>query len=281
MECLVELEIVGKKMMVYGDGREIITIKVEEEKIRMRKAGFYEILLMLRKKLKIGVKVIETMTGLQSKHEILVNGLEIEEKIRGEDDYEILKQNQVQGIGENQVLSLYAIKGKEWRVELEVQGKRGKLDIQQGLLVEMYVNARKIAETIEDYYDRRNQNKKRKRDKTQEMHKAEVMISWSKFIKEKIQEKSSEYCLGCKDGIVSHRDDCYRGNHLQFVLHNFPISIGEVISIRKFWRNRESHVETNPHDEELLKELEDFLNNRVDKDHMSCRKILNNILASP
>ena len=160
MECLVELEIVGKKMMVYGDGREIITIKVKEEKIRMRKAGFYEMLLMLRKELKIGVKVIETMTGLQSKHEIFVDGLEIEEKIRGEDA--ILKQKQVQGIGENQMLNLYAIKGKEWQVGLEVQGKRGKLDIQQGLLVEMYVNARKIAETIEDYYDRRNQNKKRK-----------------------------------------------------------------------------------------------------------------------
>ena len=281
MECLVELEIVGKRMMVYGDGREIIRIKVEEEKIRMRIAGFYDMLSMLREELKIGVKVIETMTGLQSKHEILVNGLEIEEKIRGEDDYEILKQKQVQGIGENQMLSLYAIKEKEWRVGLEVQGKRGKLDIQQGLLVEMYVNARKIAETIEDYYDRRNQNKKRKRDKTQEMQKAEVMISWSKFIKEKIQEKSSEYCLGCKDGIVSHRDDCYRGNHLKFVLHHFPISIGEVISIRKFWRARESHVETNPHEEELLKELEDFLNNKVDKDHTVCRKILNNILASP
>ena len=261
------------------DGREIITSKVEEEKIRMRKAGFYEMLLLLQKELKIGVKVIETMTGLQSKHEILVDGLEIEEKIRGEDA--ILTQKQVQGIGENQMLNLYAIKGKQWRVGLEVQGKRGKLDIQQGLLVEMYANARKIAETIEDYYDRRNQNKKRKRDKTQEMQKAEVMISWSKFIKEKIQEKSSEYCLGCKDGIVSHRDDCYRGNHLKFVLHHFPLIIGEVISIRKFWRNRESHVETNPHEEELLKDLEDFLNNKVDKDHTVCRKILNNILASP
>ena len=113
------------------------------------------------------------------------------------------------------------------------------------------------------------------------MQKDEVMISWSKFIKEKIQEKSSEYCLGCKDGIVSHRGDCYQGNHLKFVLHHFPISIGEVISIRTFWRNRESHVETNPHEEELLEDLEDFLNNKVDKDHMACRKILNNILASP
>ena len=63
---------------------------------------------------------------------------------------------------------------------LEVQRKREKLDIRQGLLVEMYVNARKIEETIEEYYDRRKQNKKRKRDRTQEMQKAEVMISWSK-----------------------------------------------------------------------------------------------------
>ena len=44
------------------------------------------------------------MMGLQSKHEILVEGLEIEEKIRGGEDYEILKQKQVRGIGENQML---------------------------------------------------------------------------------------------------------------------------------------------------------------------------------
>ena len=56
----------------------------------------------------------------------------------------------MRGIGENQMLSLYAIKGKEWRVGLEVQGRREKLDIQQGLLVEMYVNARNIAQTIEE-----------------------------------------------------------------------------------------------------------------------------------
>ena len=49
MECLVELEIAGRKMMVYGDSRDMITIKIEEEKIRMRKSGFYKMLLMLRK----------------------------------------------------------------------------------------------------------------------------------------------------------------------------------------------------------------------------------------
>ena len=132
------------------------------------------------------------------------------------------------------------------------------------------MNARKLEETIEEYYERRNQNKTRKRDGTKEMQKAEVMISWSKFITEKIQEKSSEYCLGCKDGIVSHRGDCYWGNHLKFILHHFPLLIGEVIVICKFWRNTESHVEMNPHEEELLEDLEDFLNNKVDKDHMTC-----------
>ena len=147
-------------MLVYGNGREVITIKVEEEKIRMPKAGFYEMLSMLLKELSVGVKVIETMMGLQSKHEILVEGLEIEEKIRGGEDYEILKQKQVRGIGENQMLNLCAIKGKLWRVGMEVQGKREKLDIQQGLLVEMYVNAWKIEETIEEYYERIKQNKK-------------------------------------------------------------------------------------------------------------------------
>ena len=54
-------------------------------------------LSMLRKELRVGVKVIETTMGLQSKHEILVEVLEIEEKIRGGDDYEILKQKQVRG----------------------------------------------------------------------------------------------------------------------------------------------------------------------------------------
>ena len=88
--------------------------------------------------------------------------MEIEEKIRGEEDYEILKPKQVWGIGENQMLRLYAIKEQEWRVGMEVQGKREKLYIQQGLLVEMYANAWKIEETIEEYYDRRKQNKKRK-----------------------------------------------------------------------------------------------------------------------
>ena len=116
MECLVELEIVGKKIMVYGDGREVITIKVEEEKIIMRKAGFYEMLSMLRQEIGVGVMVIETMMGLQSKHETFVDGLEIEEKISGEEDYEIVEQKQVRGIGENEMLNLYAIKGKEWRV---------------------------------------------------------------------------------------------------------------------------------------------------------------------
>ena len=77
MERLVELEIGGKSMVVYGESGEIITIEVEDEKIKRQKAGFYEILSMLREELTVGGKVLETKTGLKSKHEILVNGLEM------------------------------------------------------------------------------------------------------------------------------------------------------------------------------------------------------------
>ena len=90
------------------------------------------------------------------------------------------------------MMKLYAIKGKEWRVGMEIQGKREQLEIQQGLLVEMHANAWKIEETIEEYYDRRRQNKKRKRDDKRDEKQDEVMIFWSKFIKDKIREKSSE-----------------------------------------------------------------------------------------
>ena len=110
-----------------------------------------------------------------------------------------------------------------------------------------------------------------------------MIISWPGIIKEKIQDKSSEYCLGCKDngckdnGLVSHRDDCYRGNNLKFVLHHVPIILGEGLSVRKFRRCMEPHVEKNPHKEELMTNIEDFLSNRGDKNHTICRKILNNI----
>ena len=149
---------------------------------------------MLRKELSVGVKVIETMMGVRSRHEIMVEGLEIEKiKEIGEGiEFVVSKQKEVRGIGESQVIKLYAIKGKEWRVGMEIQGKREKLEIQQGLLVEMHANARKIEETIEEYYDRRRQNKKRRRDDKRDEKQDEVMIFWSKFIKDKIREKSSE-----------------------------------------------------------------------------------------
>ena len=50
-----------------------------------------------------------------------------------------------------------------------------------------------------------------------------VIISWSKIVHEKLQDKSLEYCLECKDNNGdNHRDDCYRGNNLKFILHHFP-----------------------------------------------------------
>ena len=266
MERLVELEIVGKSMLVYGESRGIIPIEVEDEKIKLRKAAFYEILSMLRKELTVGVKVIETTVGLKSKHEILVDGMEI----GGE---RILKQKQVRGVGENQMLNLYVTNDGE--VGMEVQGERGKLDIQQRILVELCANASEIKDTIEGYYERRQ--RKRKHDGGQD----EVIISWSKIINEKRQDKSSEYCLGCEgdEEIVSHRDDCYRGNNLKFVLHHFPISLREALAIHNFWMCAESYMGKNSYEKQLMTSIEDFLCNRGDKNHTICRKILNHILS--
>jgi len=202
------LETDGKCMVVYGESREILTIEVEDEKIKMKKAGFYEILSILGKQLTVGVKVIQTKDGLKSKHEILVNGMQI---VGGGE--RIIQQKQVRGVGENQMLNLYVT--NYGQVGMEVQGERVKLDIQRRLLVELYANASEIKETIESYYRQR----KRQYDGAREenLRKDEVIISWSKIINEKLQDKSSEYCLGCKGNEVSHRDDCYRGNNLKFV----------------------------------------------------------------
>ena len=207
MERLVELETDGKSMVVYGESRGILTIEVEDEKIKVKKSEFYEILSILRKELTVGAKVIETMDGLKSKHEILVNGLQIGGGER------IIQQKQVRGVGENQMLNLYVT--NYGQVGLEVQGERVKLDIQRRLLVELYANASEIKETIESYYRQRKRQYDGAREKN--LRKDEVIISWSKIINEKLQDKSSEYCLGCKGNEVSHRDDCYRGNNLKFV----------------------------------------------------------------
>ena len=57
-----------------------------------------------------------------------------------------LKQKEVRGKKYGQVIRIYAIKrGEEWRMKLDVHDRNlEKLEIQQGLLVELYANARTI-----------------------------------------------------------------------------------------------------------------------------------------
>ena len=86
MELLIEIE---SNLLIYGDSKEILMIKVyqnneEEYNYHMCKVGFYEMLKIVREKLRIGLKVKETMAGLSSEHDILVDGLQLEEKIKDE-----------------------------------------------------------------------------------------------------------------------------------------------------------------------------------------------------
>ena len=154
----MEIELVGSKLSIFGDDRENLTIKVyqnneEKHNYCMRKAGFYELLKLLREKTGVGIKAKETMSGLRSYHEILVDGMQLEEKIKqgeiveGEGkQYVNLKQKEVRGKKYGQVIRIYAIKrGEEWRIGLDVHDRNlEKLEIQQGLLVELYANARTI-----------------------------------------------------------------------------------------------------------------------------------------
>ena len=65
-----------------------------------------------------------------------------------------LKQKEVRGINGGQVIRTYAIKrGEEWRIGLELHSRHiEKLEIQQGLLAELYANARKIMDIIDEHY---------------------------------------------------------------------------------------------------------------------------------
>ena len=93
-----------------------------------------------------------------------------------------------------------------------------------------------------------------------------VIISWSKIVHEKLQDKSSEYCLECKDNNGdNHRDDCCRGNNLKFILHHFPIILKDALSICNFWMCSESYMEKNPYEGQLMTCIEDFLCNRGNK----------------
>ena len=78
---------------------------------------------------------------------------------------------------------------------------------------------------------------------------------------------------------MSHRDDCYRGNNLKFVLHHFPIILKDVLAIRTFWTCAEPYMEKNPYEEQLIKCVDDFLHNKGERNHTICQKILSTILS--
>ena len=74
-------------MSTSGDEKEILTIIVQhknEDKCnyRTRKWEFYEILKILREKIGVGIKVKEMMNGPTSFHEINVDGMPVERRMK-------------------------------------------------------------------------------------------------------------------------------------------------------------------------------------------------------
>ena len=102
------------------------------------------------------------------------------------------------------------------------------------------------------------QQRMKRRRKTSEASRDEMIILWSGLLKEKIREKSMKDCLGCKEEEVKHRDDCYHGNNVKFILHHFPIIVAGVMCIHNVWREIELPENPNPYEDELLKSLKTF-----------------------
>ena len=91
IEFFIDLEIVGGKLSIFGGEKDILTIIVQyknEEKCsyRIRKWGFYEILKILREKIRVGIKVKEMMSGPTSFYEINVDGMPVERRINHSTD---------------------------------------------------------------------------------------------------------------------------------------------------------------------------------------------------
>ena len=62
--------------------------------------------------------------------------------------------------------------------------------------------------------------------------------------------------LGVNQG---HRDDCFVGNTIRFILHNFPLIFVDISHIHSFWK--EKPYITNESEEMVLKTLRDFVKN--------------------
>ena len=135
----------------------------------------------------------------------------------------------VEGATHRHIIRLYAIKRgeAEWKIGVDVHGYvRGenvneqiqteKLEIQQGLLVELYVNANMVMQHINKHYGKKDKRgritnndkstgetapKKSKNADDNCVDNDEVyqtIVQMASLIHEKIFHKSAEYCSGCQ-----------------------------------------------------------------------------------
>ena len=189
MDYLLDLEIVGSRISIYGDKKGILTIIIEHKNevkysYRMRKEGFFDLLKLLKSQIQVGVEVKDSMNGVHAVHEILIQNTQIDEKVK-HDNFPIEKVIdkdgvnkkcavfsciEVKGVGANhyQIIRLYAInlEEKEWRIGVDVHGyiKKGdnkrqteKLEIQQDLLVEIFANTSLIMQHIDNHYKKKKE----------------------------------------------------------------------------------------------------------------------------
>ena len=57
----------------------------------------------------------------------------------------------------------------------------------------------------------------------------------------------------------AHRNDCFIGNNIRFILHHFPIIVADITYIHDFWK--EKHYITNENEEIVFKILRDIVKN--------------------
>ena len=100
------------------------------------------------------------------------------------------------------------------------------------------------------------------------------------LIHEKIFDQSVEYCSGYQaiyskaaehirkmhsgdliyerlDVSQTHRDDCFVGNNIRFILHHFLFIVADLSHIPSFWQEKPYIINVN--EEMVLKNLRDFI----------------------
>ena len=189
-----------------------------------------------------------------------------------------------------------------------------KLQIQQDLLLELYVNANMVMQHMNKHYGEKEKRGRitnndeiaeetiPKRSKTADDECADIaevyqtIVQTASLIHEKIFPKSAEYGFGCQaiyseatdhirkmhsgDLIYKnlevdqvHKDDCFDGNNIRFILHHFPLIFADISHIHSFWK--EKPYITNEREELVLETLKDFVK-YYDHIHeqLICRQLL-------